>query len=123
MAKTYKVVAPYVTLRVKDQAGGTVITGFYAGATLDADQVDEASLQHHLDGDLMVEEGDKLAETFAVPAGTPLPGQPPNVAVTESGTTAQPVPPLSDEQLELADGARSSRGRRSSAKSTDEAKG
>ena len=113
MATKYKVVAPYVTLKVRDLAGGTVLTGYYAGATLEADQVDEDSLQHHLDGGLMVEEGDKLAETFAVPAGTPLPGQPPNVAVTETGTTAQPVPPLSDEQLELADGRSRSRGAQS----------
>lgn len=123
MATTYKVLAPYVTLKVKDQAGGTVLTGFYAGAVLEADQVDEASLRHHLDGGLLVEEGDKLAETFAVPAGTPLPGQPPNVAVTEAGSTAQPVPPLSDAQMELADEARSTRSRRSSRSSTDEAKG
>ena len=122
MATKYKVVAPYVTLRVKDQSGGTVVTGFYAGAVLDADQVDEASLQHHLDGGLLVEEGDKLADTFAVPAGSPLPGQPPNVEVTEAGSTAQPVPPLSDEQLELAETSRPSR-RRSSSRSGDEAKG
>lgn len=52
----YRVVAPYVTLKVRDQAGAQVLTGFYEGAVVS--DVDANSLRHHLDNGLveMVEE-------------------------------------------------------------------
>lgn len=43
----YKVVAPYVTLKVKDATGTSVVQGFYAGALVDA--VDEAQAQAQAD--------------------------------------------------------------------------
>lgn len=108
----YRVVAPYVTLKVRDNAGALVVSGFYAGATV-PDSVDGDSLQHHLDTGLVVEDGTPEAE-LAAPAGTPMPGEPPNVEVTE-----QPVGALGfDERLrrqrEAADEAAASRSGRPS---------
>lgn len=104
---TYKVLAPLVQLKLKDAAGALVFRQFYAGAVLDTEQVnlDQDNLDSHLDSGQVVEEGHEVAEVFAVPAGTPLPGKPPNVAVTESGdaaSTGQPVPPLSANLLRAA---------------------
>jgi hypothetical protein len=107
MAK-YKVLAPLVQLKLRDAMGSLVFRHFYAGAVLDTDQVelDEANLRSHLDSGLLVDEDAVVAEVFAVPAGTPLPGKPPNVAVAETGdaaATGQPVPPLSVGLLRAAD--------------------
>lgn len=100
---TYRVVAPYVTLKVPTRdAGGYQMVGFYAGAPV-PDDVEPANLQHHLDAGLVVDEGDPVADVFATPAGTPLPGRPPNVPVAESMVVGQPVPPLADELLAAAD--------------------
>jgi hypothetical protein len=49
----YRVTAPYVTLKVRDQAGAWVLTGFYDGAVVSG--IDEASLRHHLDNGMLVE--------------------------------------------------------------------
>lgn len=49
----YQVTAPYVTLKVRDQAGAWVLTGFYENAVVSG--VDEASLRHHLDNGMVVE--------------------------------------------------------------------
>lgn len=107
MAK-YMVLAPLVQLKIRDALGAQVFRHFYAGAVLDDEQldIDEANLKSHVDGGLVVAEGERVAEVFAVPAGTPTPGQPPNVPVGETGaaaTTAQPVPPLSVELLQAAE--------------------
>lgn len=86
MGTRYKVVAPYVSLKMRDtNSGGWVFLGKYAGATVDADEVEPANLRHHLDSSLMVEEGTLEADLVAVPAGTPVPGEPPNVPVSETG--------------------------------------
>lgn len=42
---SYKVVAPYVTLKVKDVTGTPVIQGFYAGARVDAVDEEQAKAQ------------------------------------------------------------------------------
>lgn len=47
MATQYKVVAPYVTLKVKDPAGADVLIGFYEGAIVE--NIDADSLKSHLD--------------------------------------------------------------------------
>jgi hypothetical protein len=104
---SYVVLAPLVQLKVKDAAGAWVYVQKYAGAVLDTDklEVDEDVLQSHLDSGQIVDEGEKVAEVFAVPAGSPLPGKPPNVAPSESGdaaTTAQPAVPLSANLLRAA---------------------
>jgi hypothetical protein len=51
MAASYRVVAPYVTLKVKDAAGADVLVGFYEGAIVS--DVEEESLKHHLDGEML----------------------------------------------------------------------
>lgn len=56
---TVRVVAPFVTLPVKDVAGATVVTGFYEGML--AEGVEGESLERHLRKG-MVEEVDAPAE-------------------------------------------------------------
>lgn len=51
---SYRVTAPYVTLKVRDASGGPVVVGFYAGAIV-PDDVDAASLKHHLNHKLVEE--------------------------------------------------------------------
>jgi hypothetical protein len=41
----YKVVAPYVTLKVQADDGSEVVKGFYAGAIVDAVDEDQAKAQ------------------------------------------------------------------------------
>jgi hypothetical protein len=53
--KTYVVTAPYVTVRVNTDQG-TRLLGYYKGATL-PDGVTEASIQHHLDRNMIEEQG------------------------------------------------------------------
>jgi len=48
MTTTYKVVAPYVTLKVKDVTGTSVVQGFYAGAIVDAVDVEQAEAQANM---------------------------------------------------------------------------
>lgn len=67
----YRVVAPYVTLKVRDQLGAWVLAGFYEGGVVS--EVDPASLQHHLDSG-MVEEVDEPAP--AEPVEPPAPVEP-----------------------------------------------
>ena len=50
-ASSYRVTAPYVTLKVKDAAGADVLVGFYEGAVVS--DVEEESLKHHLDTGLV----------------------------------------------------------------------
>lgn len=78
----YVVVAPYVTLKTKDALGGFVVRGYNEGALVKAEDLDEANLRHHVETRLLAPKGHPDAE-FAAPAGTPKPGEPPNVPVTE----------------------------------------
>lgn len=68
----YRVVAPYVTLKVKDPAGSPVIKGFYEGAIV-PDSADEENLQSLLTGEMveMVEEepAQDPSPVFDKPAG------------------------------------------------------
>jgi len=50
-ASSYRVTAPYATLKVKDAAGADVLVGFYEGAVVS--DVEEESLKHHLDTGLV----------------------------------------------------------------------
>jgi hypothetical protein len=102
----YVVLAPLVQLKVRDAAGAWVYVQRNAGAVLDPDklEIDETVLRSHLESGQIVERGDRVAEVFAVPAGTPLPGKPPNVAPSESRDSAgQPLPPLSADLLRAAE--------------------
>lgn len=50
MARSFRVTAPYVTLKIKDPLSGTaMVNGFYTGAIVTDDRVDEASLKRHID--------------------------------------------------------------------------
>lgn len=98
-ADEYKVLAPYITLKVKDDQGAFVVRGFNSGAVVKAENVDEENLRHHVDTRLLVPSDHRDAE-FAVPAGTPLPAEPPNVPVS-TGT-----PP---EMLDTAERTRRNR--------------
>lgn len=89
-ADEYVVVAPYVTLRVKDQLGAYVIRGYNEGAVVKAEDLEETNLRHHVETRLMAPVGHPDAE-FAAPAGTPKPGEPPNVPV-EMGTPVEMLP-------------------------------
>lgn len=96
---TLKVVFPYITLKVHGDTG-TVIREFYAGATV-PDNADPA------DRDRLVRKGalvdaDAAAAALAVPAGTPIPGEPPNVPVTEQPAIAVPFTERVQVQADLA---------------------
>lgn len=79
---TLKVLWPYITLKVRSDAGGTVLREFYAGAVV-PDNADPDDRDRLVRKGALVEEDSPEAE-LAVPAGTPVPGQPPNVPVTEA---------------------------------------
>lgn len=89
-AAGFVVVAPFVTLKVKDQLGAYVIRGFSEGAVVKAEDVQPENLRHHVDIRFLAPADSPDAE-FAGPAGTPKPGEPPNVPVTE-GTPVEMVP-------------------------------
>lgn len=93
-ADEFVVVAPFVNLKVRDQAGTFVLRGFNEGGTVRSDDVDDASLRHHLDTGLLAPKGSDAAK-YAGPAGTPKPGEPPNVPVTEQPVQTLPL----DERL------------------------
>lgn len=97
MGDKYVVAAPLVYLKVRDAHGALISSTFYAGAPVPED-VDEDSLQHHLDSGLVIKQGDPAADVLAVPAGTPVPGEPPNVPVTEQTGAPQSL----DDKVEAA---------------------
>jgi hypothetical protein len=79
---TLKVLWPYITLKVRNDAGQTVLNEFYAGAPVPDNAVQE-DVDRLVRKGALVEEGTPEADLLAVPAGTPIPGEPPNVPVTE----------------------------------------
>lgn len=95
-ADEFVVLAPYVTLKVKDQLGGFTIRGFNEGGGVKREDIEDASLRHHLDAGLMAPV-DAPEARFAAPSGTPKPGEPPNVPVTETPVASLPL----DERLRL----------------------
>jgi hypothetical protein len=78
----YKVLWPYITIRTRTDAGGTVLREFYAGAPV-PDNADPDDRDRLLRKGAIVDESAPEADLVAVPAGTPIPGEPPNVPVTE----------------------------------------
>jgi hypothetical protein len=83
-ADEFVVVAPYVTLKMRDSAGGSVVRGMLEGGGFNKDEVDEANLRHHVETGLVAAKDSDEAK-YAGPAGTPKPGEPPNVPVEEIG--------------------------------------
>lgn len=118
--KKYVVISPYITLRAKDDTGAEVLSGFHQGAPV-PEGVNQEDLDRHLRKGMVAEDGTDEARLLGVPAGTPIPGEPPNVPVTEASGA---VPPT-EERLRRAQEAESSgpgRGRRSSTRSGEESK-
>lgn len=89
-ADSFVVVAPYITPKVKDQLGNFQVRGYLEGGVIRRDDIDEESLRHHLDSGLMAAVGSDAAK-FAGPAGTPKPGEPPNVPVSERPVSSVPL--------------------------------
>ncbi|MCZ7440823.1 hypothetical protein O7598_30850 [Micromonospora sp. WMMC241] len=116
--KAYKVTAAYVTLRVNNDLGQDVVLGFHQGAVL-PDGVQQEDLERHVRKGMVAEEGSREADLLAVPAGTPVPGEPPNVPVSEaSGLNLGTADRARRAQDASEDGRRARRQR-----SGDEAKG
>jgi hypothetical protein len=103
-AESFVVLAPYVTLKIKDDAGGFVVRGYNEGGVFTREEIDEDNLRHHLDTGLVAPVGSKLAR-FAGPAGTPKPGEPPNVPVTEQPVASLPLAERLQRQADAADKA------------------
>lgn len=103
------VAAPYVTLKVKDQQGQDVTLGFYEGAIL-PDSANAGDLERLVRKGMVVDTDSPEAQ-FAAPAGTPKPGEPPNVPVTEQPTVALPLSERQSRQQAAAAEAEKSGGR------------
>jgi hypothetical protein len=112
-ADEFVVIAPYVTLKVSDQAGGSVMRGMLEGGTFRKDEVDADNLRHHVETRLVAAKGSDEAK-FAGPAGTPKPGEPPNVPVTEQPVGALPFDERQRRQQQAAaDADKAARSRQS----------
>lgn len=103
-ADEFTVLAAYVTLKVKDALGVYQIRGYYEGGTIKRDDIEDGSLRHHLDTGLIAPVGSDLAR-FAGPAGSPKPGEPPNVPVAEVPVDTLPLAERLRRQGEAADKA------------------
>jgi hypothetical protein len=105
----YVVLAPYITLRVPDASGGEVITGFYAGAPVPGN-VNAEDLERHVRKDMVAEAGSDEAALLAVPAGTPIPGEPPNVPITQADMVSRTHQDRLARVREVAEAAKKSGG-------------
>jgi hypothetical protein len=99
----YKVLWPYVTIKTRTDAG-TVLREFYAGAPV-PDNADPDDRDRLLRKGAIVDESAPEAELVAVPAGTPIPGEPPNVPVTEQPAGGGSVQDRVDRALTAVDDA------------------
>jgi hypothetical protein len=93
-AEEFVVIGAYITPKVKDAMGLFQMRGYNEGGVIKAEDIDPDSLRHHLESGLMAPK-DSDAARFAGPAGTPKPGEPPNVPVTEQPVVSLPL----DERL------------------------
>lgn len=98
---TYVVTAPYVTLKVKDLTGQEAVLGFYESGTL-PDGANKDDVERLIRKGMVAESGTAEAD-LAAPAGTPKPGEPPNVPVTEQPIAALPLAERQRLQQEAAD--------------------
>jgi hypothetical protein len=95
----YVVTRPYVTLKVKDEnTGAEVVREFYEGGVL-PDGCVQDDVDRLLRKEMIAEEGSDEAR-LAAPAGTPKPGEPPNVPVTEVPAGSLPLAERQVRQLE-----------------------
>jgi hypothetical protein len=82
MAKV--VIAPYITVKCRDDvAGGMIIREFYQGGVL-PDGADPDNVKRLEESGMVADQDTPEADVMGVPAGTPIPGEPPNVPVTET---------------------------------------
>lgn len=98
---TLKVLWPYVTIKVRAETGGLILREFYAGAPVpgNADPDDRDRL---LRKGAIIDADAPGADVLAVPAGTPIPGEPPNVPVTEVPAIAGSIDVRLRQQAEAA---------------------
>lgn len=89
-ADEYVLIGSYAQVKVKDDAGAFIVKQFNEGAVIKGEDVEEDNLRHLVDIRFLVPVGADEAK-FAGPAGTPRPGEPPNVPVVE-GTPAEMLP-------------------------------
>jgi hypothetical protein len=101
MSQSYVVIAPYVTLKLTLDDGTVGILGFYEGAGVPPN-VEPESLERHIQKGMVAKVGSPEAK-FSGPAGTPKPGEPPNVPVTESPVVSRPLAERQKAQAEAAD--------------------
>jgi len=113
--KAYRIVGAYVTLRVKNELEQEVLLGFHQGATV-PDGVNQDDLDRHLRKGLIAEAGSREADLLGVPAGTPVPGEPPNVPVTEASGANRSAEDRGRRAQEATE-ATSGRGRRARSES------
>jgi len=101
----YKVLAAYVTFRVADPvSGGDVLLGYYAGAPVPPNANPE-DVERLVRKGYLVEADSFAGEHVAVPAGTPVPGEPPNVPVTEQPAAAATIAERVDRAQAAVDAA------------------
>lgn len=89
-ADEYVVLGSLIQYKAKDGLGGFLVKQANEGAVLKSEDLDEDNLRHLVDIRYLVPVGADEAE-FAGPAGTPKPGEPPNVPVVE-GTPVEMLP-------------------------------
>lgn len=89
---SYRVTAMYITPKVRDDVnGGFVHRGYYEGAVLQGDNIDAASLKHHVDNDMLAEV-DPPVEAKAEPVEVqvePIVVEPAGPLVRPHGNAAQ----------------------------------
>lgn len=78
MATNYRVKAPYVLLKVRDQAGKSQVAGFYEGAILSDAVVDPEFLTRHLERDWIEKVDEPVAEPVAKPVKPETPAPDPD---------------------------------------------
>jgi hypothetical protein len=72
----YRVTAPMVNLKVKDQRGRAQVNGFYAGAIIGGDVIDPDHLARHLDRGWIEPVDEPADEPAPEPAEPPEPAAP-----------------------------------------------
>jgi hypothetical protein len=81
-ADEYVLIGAMAQVKIRDDAGSFVVKHFNEGAVIKGEDVEEDNLRHLVDIRFLVPKDADEAK-FAGPAGTPKPGEPPNVPVVE----------------------------------------
>lgn len=89
-ADEYVLIGAMAQIKIKDDAGSFVLKHFNEGAVVKAEDVEPGNLRHLVEIRFLVPK-DADEARFAGPAGTPKPGEPPNVPVTD-GTPVEMLP-------------------------------